>query len=220
MQTNKWFSFTEFCFDCELSLFGCSKSLPGSYFCISDLNPWPLVTSVFLFFVLCFRLKLHPHNGFYHNSSLIKFQYLVPQISQPYQSLSPHLLPYPQDTPKTVQDRQQQEQLKINTGFFIKNNHGEVFIYNNSYSNLKFGPFFWHKLFWNLQFAISWSPLFEWSLAEQWVLKTDLTPAQPTPLSFSSHLFLTKWRIVLILTLHLVILISKHIKNSLYFSLS
>ena len=67
---------------------------------------------------------------------------------------------------------------------FHKKSHGEVFIYNNSYSNLKFGPFFWHKLFWNLQFAISWSPLLEWSLAEQWVLKTDLTPAQPTPLTF------------------------------------
>jgi hypothetical protein len=48
------------------------------------------------------------------------FQYLVQQISQSYQSLSPHLLPYPQDTRKTVQDQQQQEQLKINTGFFMK----------------------------------------------------------------------------------------------------
>jgi hypothetical protein len=65
----------------------------------------------------------------------------VQQISQSYQSLSPHLLPYPQDTPKTVQDQQQQEQLKINTGFSYKT-HGEVFIYNNSDFNLKFGPFF------------------------------------------------------------------------------
>ena len=51
-----------------------------------------------------------------------------------------HLLPYPQDTPKTVQDQQQQEQLKINTGFSYKT-HGEVFIYNNSDFYLKFGPF-------------------------------------------------------------------------------
>ena len=62
------------------------------------------------------------------------------QFSQSYQSLSPHLLHYPQDTPKTVQDQQQQEQLKINTGFSWKS-HGDFFIYNNSYFNLKFGPF-------------------------------------------------------------------------------
>jgi hypothetical protein len=35
----------------------------------------------------------------------------------------------------------------------------------------------------HLQIMISWSPFLEWSLAKQWALKTDLTPAQPTPLS-------------------------------------
>ena len=36
----------------------------------------------------------------------------------------------------------------------------------------------------HLQITISWSPFLEWSLAKQWALNTDLTPAQPTPLSF------------------------------------
>jgi hypothetical protein len=35
----------------------------------------------------------------------------------------------------------------------------------------------------HLQITISWSPFLEWSLAKQWALKTDLTPAQPTPFS-------------------------------------
>jgi hypothetical protein len=67
------------------------------------------------FFVLCFRLILHPHNGSYQNSSLVKFQGPVQQISQYYQSLPAHLTPNPQDTPKPVQEQQQQEQLKNKT---------------------------------------------------------------------------------------------------------
>jgi hypothetical protein len=48
---------------------------------------------------------------------LMKFQGLVQKISQSYQSLPAHLTPLPQDTPKPVQEQQQQEQLKIKTGF-------------------------------------------------------------------------------------------------------
>jgi hypothetical protein len=68
--------------------------------------------------VLCFRLKLSPHNGSSQNSSMIKFLYLLLRISQSYQSVSHHLLTHPQHTPKTIQQQQgQQEQLKIKTGF-------------------------------------------------------------------------------------------------------
>jgi hypothetical protein len=71
---------------------------------------------------------------------MIKFLYLLLRISQSYQSVSHHLLPHPQHTPKTVQQQQgQQEQLKIKTGFSCES-HGEVFIYNNSYQQ-RFGPF-------------------------------------------------------------------------------
>ena len=64
----------------------------------------------------------------HQNSSLVKFQGPVQQISQSYQSLPAHLTPHPQDTPKPVQEQQQQEQLKIKTGFSWKS-HDEVFIY-------------------------------------------------------------------------------------------
>ena len=158
MQTNKWFSLTVFCFDCEFSLLGCSKSLPGSYFFISDLNPWPLVTSVCPILCAVFQTKTTSSQWllselFYDQISVscaAHFSILLISI--------PLLLPYTQDTPKTVQDQQQQEQLKINTGFSWKS-HGEVFIYNNSYFNLKCCPFFWHKWFWNLQLVglLFWS---------------------------------------------------------------
>jgi hypothetical protein len=65
-----------------------------------------------------------------------------------------------------------------------------------------------------LQFTISWSPRLEWSLAEQWVLKTDLTPAQPTHFSPCSSLSLTLCSKVLNYTGHLVVSKSnsKHVK--------
>ena len=53
----------------------------------------------------------------HQNSSLVKFQGPVQQISQSYQSLPAHLTPHPQDTPKPVQEQQQQEQLKIKQVF-------------------------------------------------------------------------------------------------------
>ena len=62
---------------------------------------------------------------------------------------------------------------------------------------------------------ICWSPFLELSLAEQWVLKTDLTPAQPTHLLLllASSLSLTKCTTVLTLTTgHLVTSNSKHVK--------
>ena len=65
----------------------------------------------------------------HQNTSLVKFQGPVQQISQSYQSLPAHLTPHPQDTPKPVQEQQQQEQLKIKTGFSWKS-HGEVFIFS------------------------------------------------------------------------------------------
>ena len=84
LQTNKQISLTEFRLDCLSYLFYCSKS-----FLVLILSS---VTSIFdplrlvfvLYFVQCFRLKLHLHNGYQQTSSMIKFQYLVPGISQSY----------------------------------------------------------------------------------------------------------------------------------------
>ena len=44
--------------------------------------------------------------------------------------------------------------------------------------------FFGTFMIFHLQITISWSPFLEWSLAKQWALKTDLTPAQPTSIYF------------------------------------
>jgi hypothetical protein len=78
------------------------------------------VTSVYSPLSAVFQTKTTSSQWLISELFYDQFQYIVQQISQSYQSLSPHLLPYPQDTPKTVQDQQQQEQLKINTGFFMK----------------------------------------------------------------------------------------------------
>jgi hypothetical protein len=67
-------------------------------------------------FCQCFRLQ-----DDYQQTSL--------SLVNPYQSLPAHLTPHPQDTPKPVQEQQQQERLKIKTGFSWRS-HGEVFIYS------------------------------------------------------------------------------------------
>ena len=73
---------------------------------------------------------------------MTRFQNLVQQLSQFYQSLVDHLLPHHQDTPRTVQDQE------IAAGAVQKSKQvshakspGEVFIYNNSYFQSELCPF-------------------------------------------------------------------------------
>ena len=60
MQTNKWFSyfiFDRILFWLWIFLIGLFKTLPGPYSFISDLNPWPLVTSACAFLCAVFQTK-------------------------------------------------------------------------------------------------------------------------------------------------------------------
>ena len=147
-------------------------------------------------FVQCFRLKLRPHNGFQHISSLVKFEYLLPKISPPGHLYFTIFILILKILPRQAMMKQQQDQHNVLTDCLIK----ELWWWG-LYSVIKIWFLVWHKLFvlpklelefpfWHkllvfpkleLEFLF-WHKLFvfpklELSFAEQWVLKIDLTLA-------------------------------------------